>query len=128
MDQVQVDRQAIQGSEARVAIAENRLRAPVRDPSAARSCHAALRHDPRVRLGATAPKRAGEQPLVMAELGLAAPVRVCSVEHGHTRLGGGRDRLESKLLVSALVGRHAHAPESNAELRRVKPCRATQGT
>jgi hypothetical protein len=128
MDQVQVDRQAIQRSKAVMAIADNRLRAPVRDPPAAGSCHATLRHDPRVPLSATAPNPAGEQPLVVTELGLAAPVRVCGVEHGHTRLGGGRDRLESKLLVSALVGRHAHAPESDAELRRVKPCRTTQGT
>jgi hypothetical protein len=43
------------------------------------------------------------------------------VEHGHPRRVGGRDRLESKLLVAALIGRHAHAPEPDAELRRIKP-------
>jgi hypothetical protein len=51
-----------------------------------------------------------------------------SVEHGHTRLGGGRDRLTGKLLVAALLGRHAHAAESDAELRRVKPSRDIHDT
>ena len=128
MDQVEVDRQAVQRSEARLAIVDNRFRAPVRHPPAMRARHSSLRHDARVPLRAAAPQRAGEQPLVLTERGLAVPVRVCGVEHGHTRFGGGCDRLESKLLVAARVGRHAHAPESDAKVRRVKPFRATQGT
>ena len=79
-------------------------------------------------LRAAGPERADEQPLVVTELILTAPIRVCGVEDSHTRPGGGSDRLVGELLVMALVRRQAHAPESNAELRRVKPFRTTQGT
>jgi len=59
MDQVEVDRDASERSEARFAVAVDCLRASVRQPAPIRSRHAALRHDARLPLGATAPKRAG---------------------------------------------------------------------
>ena len=84
-----------------------------------------------IRALASAPaaaESAGEQPLVVAELVVAAAVRARGVEHGDARLGGGRDRLERELLVAVLVRRQAHAAETDAELRGGKPSRATQDT
>ena len=52
----------------------------------------------------------------MAELELAVPVGVRGVEHGHARVGGGRDRFESERLVAVLVGGQAHAAEADAQL------------
>ncbi len=128
MDEVEVDREAVQSGEARLAVAADRLRATVRYPRAVGSRHAALRHDPCARVRAAAPKTARQQPLVVAELVLTAAVRVRSVEHGDAGLGGGRDRLERELLVAVLVRRHPHAAEADAELGRVKPSRAIQET
>jgi hypothetical protein len=65
-------------------------------------------------------------PLVTIELRRAVPVGVRCVEHGHTLVGRSRDRLESQFLVAALVGRQAHAAETDAELRGVEPGGATQ--
>ena len=118
MDEVEVDGQAVQGSEACVAVGQNRLRAPVWDPPAARSRHATFRDDSCAVIRTAAAKRASQQPLVVAELVLSQAIRVRGVEDGDTGLGGGRDRLESDLLVSALVRRHAHAAETDAQLRR----------
>jgi hypothetical protein len=119
MDQVEVDRQAVQSGKARLAVAENRLRAPVRHPSAPGPRHAALGNDARVPLRPIAAKSAGEQPFVLTEWDLAPTVRARGVEHGYTRPGGGRDRRDRTLLVVNLVGRQAHASESDAQLRRV---------
>jgi hypothetical protein len=52
VDEVEVDRQAVQGGEARLAVGAQRLRATVRDPAAVGPRHAALRHDPRGLVGA----------------------------------------------------------------------------
>src|SRR5438552_1954362 len=65
-DEVEVDRQARQGSEARLAVTENRLRAPVGDPRAAGPRHAALRDYPGALVRAAAAKRAREQALVVS--------------------------------------------------------------
>ncbi len=65
MDEVEVDRQAVQSRKARFAVRANRLRATVRNPAAAGPSHAAFRHDARARLSAPATKSAGEQRLVV---------------------------------------------------------------
>jgi hypothetical protein len=70
----------------------------------------------------------GKESLVVPELSCAMRVRVRGVEHGHTRVNSGRDRLESEPLVAAVVCRQAHAPETDAELRGVQPTRAIQET
>ena len=76
--------------------------------------------------GAGASQGAGEQALVVAELGLAAAVRMSGVEHGHARRERGRDCVARERLVAVGVGRHAHAAEADAELRGVKPTRTIQ--
>ena len=126
VDEVEVDRQAVQGGEARFAVGENRSRATVRDPSAAGSCHAALRDDVRTPHRATAMQRTRDESLVVSELSGSVPVRVSGVEHRHTGAGCRRDRLERELLVAAVVGRHAHAPETDAKLGGVQPSMAIQ--
>jgi hypothetical protein len=128
VDEVEVDRQADESGEACFAVGANRLRATVRDPPAAEPRHATLRHDPGAHVRPRAAEAARQQSLVVSELSRVAAVRARCVEHGHTRLGGGRDRLESELLVTALVRRHAHAAETDAQLRGGKPSRATQAT
>ena len=90
-----------------------------RGASAAVARHPAFRHDPRPLAGARASERTGQQPLVVAELGLVAAVRARSVEHGDSRVGRRRDRRERALLVAVLVGGEAHAAEADAELRRI---------
>ena len=72
MDEVEVDRQAVESGEARFAVGADRLRAAVRDPRAAGARHAALRHDPRARVRAGAAEAAGQQPLVVPS-SLAGP-------------------------------------------------------
>src|SRR3954469_10806498 len=62
----------------------------------------------------------------MTELQLAAPVGTGGVEDAYARLDRGRDRLDCKFLVALRAGRHSHAAESDAELLRFKPSRATQ--
>ncbi len=119
MDQVEVDREAVESGEARFAVGANRLRTAVGDPAATGSRHAALGHDPRGGIGLRAPETMGEQPFVV-------PVRPRGVEHGDSRLGGGRDRLESLLLVPVLVRRHPHAAETDAELRGGEPAGVSQ--
>ena len=47
VEQVEVDRQAVERREARLAVGPDRLRAPVGQPAAARPRHAALGHDAR---------------------------------------------------------------------------------
>ena len=121
MDEIQVDRDAVQGGETRFAVGEDRLGAAIRDPGAAGASHASLGHDPRRRLRAAPAESACDQLLVVA-------VRARGVEHRHARLGGGRDRRERALLVTVLVRRQAHAAETDPELRGIKPCRATQAT
>jgi hypothetical protein len=53
VDEVEVDRQAVERGQARLAVGANRLRAPVGDPAAAVAPHAALGHDPSRRICAT---------------------------------------------------------------------------
>ena len=93
MDQVEIDRKAIQRVEARLAVSADRLRASVRHPPGSGSRHAALGHDTRLPLRAATPKGVGEQALVVTELILPVPIRVRGVEHGHMRGSGGCDRL-----------------------------------
>ena len=52
MDEVEVDRESVQSSEACFAIGLYRSRATVGDPPTTGSRHAALRHDPSAALGA----------------------------------------------------------------------------
>ena len=66
MDEVKVDRQSVQRSEARFTVGENDAGATIGDPRVAGSRHAALRHDARVVLRATAAKRAGQQSFVVS--------------------------------------------------------------
>ena len=47
---------------------------------------------------------------------LVVAVRLRGVEDRHARLDGGRDRLDRELRVAALVRRHPHATEADAEL------------
>ena len=119
MDEVEVDREAVESGEARLAICADRLRAAVGDPAATGPRHAALGHDPRGDIGLRAPETMGEQPFVV-------PVRPRGVEDGDSRLGGGRDRRESLLLVTVLVRRHPHAAETDAELRGGEPAGVSQ--
>ena len=111
VDEVEVDREAVERAEAGLAVRVERLRPAVRDPGAAGPGHASLRHDPRASLGAAAAERAREEPLVVA-------VRPGRVEDGHAGPGGGRDRLEREL--GALLRRQPHAAEADARLRGVE--------
>src|SRR5438046_329839 len=69
---------------------------------------------------------AGQQALVVAELRRVAPVRAGGIEDCAARVGCGGNRLQGELLVAPLVRRQAHAAQTDAELRGVKPARATQ--
>jgi hypothetical protein len=69
----------------------------------------------------------GDEPFVVTELELAASIRVRGVEDSYPRCRTGGDRLERKLVVAVVSGRHPHAPEPDPELRRVKPSRAPDG-
>ena len=81
VQQIEVDRQAGERGQARLAVSPEGAGPPVRYPVAARSRHAALRDDPRQgRVAST--ESAGEQPLVVPELGLVAPVGPGGVEDG----------------------------------------------
>ena len=119
--QVEVDREAVERREARLAVGADGLCPSVGHPCAADPPHAALRHDPRFCPGAAAAEPAGEQPLVVAELPFAVAVRPCGVEDRDAGLGGGGDRVERTLLVAVRVRREAHAAEADAELRGAKP-------
>ncbi len=119
VDEVEVDGQAVERSEARLAVGPNRLRSTVRDPGVAGARHAALGHDARGRVGAACSQTPNEQPLVVAEVGRAEAVGARGVEDGDACLGRGSDRLEGELLVPVLVRRHPHAAEADAELRGV---------
>ncbi len=72
VQEVGVDRQAVKGGEARLAVCADGLGPAVGHPGAARAGHAALGDDAGAALGAAASQRAGQQPLVVAELGLAS--------------------------------------------------------
>jgi hypothetical protein len=60
VDEVEVDRQAVQSRQTRLAVGANRLRATVRGPSVAGAGHASLRDDPRARVRATAAESSAE--------------------------------------------------------------------
>ena len=97
--QVEVDRQAVERREARLAVARG---SPSRDrpgtQPAAGPRHAALRHD-RAR-SRRAAESAGEQPLVVAELAARRAVGARGVEHRHPGVDRGGDRLDRALLVA----------------------------
>ena len=126
MDQVEVDLQAVECGEARLAVGADGLRATVGQPAAAGPGHPALRDDPSARVRAAATESSCQQGLVVAELFGVQPVGARGVEDGDPRSGGGRNGLEGALLVAVLVGREAHAAEADAELRRGRPATATQ--
>ena len=108
VQEVEVDREAVERGETRLAVGADRLRAAVRHPGAAGTGHAALGHDPGGLRRAAAAQCAREQLLVVL-------VRTRRVEDGYPRLGGGRDRLERRL------GRQPHAAEADPQLRRIEP-------
>ena len=107
VDQVEVDREAVERREARLAVGADRLRATVGRPGAADPPHAALRHDPRASLRADPTERAGEQPLVVAELPFAVTVGAGGVEDRDTGPGCRGDRRERALLVAVGPSRGA---------------------
>ena len=120
MNEIQVDRETVQGGETRFAVGEDRLGATIRDPGTAGAGHASLGHDPRRLLRATPAESVCDQLLVVA-------VGARGVEHRHARLRGRRDRRERALLVMVLVRRQAHTAESDPELRGIKPWTSTLG-
>ena len=73
VDQVDVDRQAVERGEARLAVREDRLGAPIGHPAAPLPRHAALRDDARGRVRAAGAQGTREQPLVVTELGRPCP-------------------------------------------------------
>ena len=121
VEEVEVDLEAVQRDEARLASGQDGLRATVRDPRSSGSGHAALRHDPRARLGADSAQGARQQALVVPELAFVAAVGVGGVEDRYARRRSGRDRLERDPLVASVVGREAHAAEADPKLRRFEP-------
>ena len=121
MDEVEVDREAVERFEARLAVGANRLRAPVRDPPAARAGHASLGHD---RAVASAPASRSAR----ASSASFVAVRAGGVEHGDAGLGGRRDRRERAFLVTILVRRQPHAAEADAELRVREPGQDAQAS
>ena len=127
MDEVQVDRQPVQGGEARLAIAENRLGATVRNPAAVRPRHASFGHDPRAPIRAASAQRPGDEPLVAAHVRLTGSVRVRGVEDGDPGIDGGGDRVARKRVVTIGVGRDAHAAETDAKVVGSEPPRDCSG-
>jgi hypothetical protein len=121
VEQVEVDRQAVESGQARLAVGADRLRAAVGSPPALERCHPTLGHDPRGPVRAAATESAGQQRLVVA-------VGPRGVEHRDARRGGGRDRRERVLLVAVVVRRQAHAAETDSELRRRQPDWTSQAT
>ncbi len=121
MDEVEVDRQAVERVEARLAVRPDRLRPPVRRPGAVRPRHAALRHDSSGRVRTARPKGACQQPLVVTKLFCAAPVCMRSIEHRDAGARRRCDGLQRALVVALLVGRETHAAEPDAELVRSRP-------
>ena len=124
VEEVQVDRETVEGIEARLAVRTNRPGPAVRDPTAADPRHPALRHDARRRRGAHPPQAVREEPLVVAELVVAEAVGPRGVEDGDSRLHGRGDRREPARLVPLCIRRQPHAAEADAELGRSKPWRA----
>ena len=123
VEEVEVDREPVERLETRLAVRADRLRAAVGDPGTLRPRHAALRHDPRSRVGATRTQSTGEQPLVVAELLRPEPVRARGVEHGDACACGGRDGRERSLLVPVGVRREPHAAEPDLQLAGAGPGR-----
>ena len=126
VQQIEVDRQAGERGQARFAVSPEGAGPPVRYPVAARSRHAALRDDPRQgRVAST--ESAGEQPLVVPELGLVAPVGPGGVEDGDAAIDSRGDRLDGALLLSVGVGREPHAAKADPQLGGVEPVRRGRG-
>jgi hypothetical protein len=107
VDEVEVDRDAVERREACLAVAADRLRPPVRHPPVADARHPALGDDAHAAPGAGAPQRGREQRFVVG-------VRAGSVEHGDAGRGSRGDRPGV---------REPHAAEADPQLRAVKPCR-----
>ena len=111
VQEVQIDRHAVEGVETRLAVRSDRPRSAVGNPGAAGPRHAALRHDARA---GDVPECPGDERLV--------PVRPSGVEHGDAGLRCGGDRGEGVLLVRG----QPHAPEPDAEL--VAPAAKASGS
>lgn len=126
VEEVEIGGQAVEGEQARFAIAGDRLGAAVRNPRAAGARHAARGHDARAARARARAEGAGEEPLVVAELVLAAAVGAGGVEDGDTGFGRRGDRRGGAVLVAALVGREAHATNADAKLGGVRPWRTRQ--
>ena len=126
VEEVEVDREPVECLETRLAVRPDRLRTAVGDPGTRRTRHAALRHEPRSRLGATRTQSTGEQPLVVTELLRPEPVRARGVEHGDACACGGRDGRKRSLLVPVGVRREPHAAEPDLELAGAGPGRHRQ--
>ena len=110
MDEIGVDRDAVQRAEARLAVAEDRLRPPVRHPSGAQTRHRTFGDDPRRTLGATAAQRAGHKPLVVTVSSFTRAVGARGVEYGDPR----SDRRGDRLLAFARVTRQTHTAQADA--------------
>ena len=128
VDEVQVDLQAVQRSQARFAVGENRLGATVRYPLVSGPRHAAFGDDPRLGLRATVAERAGKQSLVVSVVKRVTPIRVGCIEHRDPRLGGRDNRRNRLVLIAVGIRRQSHAAESDSELRRVQPFSAHRDT
>ncbi len=121
VDEVEVDRQPVEGDEARFAVGTDRLRATVGNPTAVESAHASLRHDPSVPLCPGAAECAREPGLVL-------PVGACGVEDADAGFGSGRDRLEraaprfgSRPSTAACSRGRCGAPARRATRTRLEP-------
>ena len=91
MDEIQVDGQAVQCGEARLAIAEDRFGTTVGNPAAARPRHPAFGDNPRTPIRVAAAQRSGNEPLVVSQVRLTGSVRVRRVEDGDPGVDGGSD-------------------------------------
>ena len=121
--QVEVDRTPVERLEARLAVRPQCLCAPVRHPATAVAAHAALRDDPDPIRRPGLPEHASDEPLVVTELRLVAPVRACRVEHRDPCREGRRDRPLRSLGVALPVGRETHAAEPDPRLVGIEPRR-----
>ena len=114
MEQVTVDRDAVQGGQARLAVGADRPWPPVGDPGASRPGHPALGDDARPARCPAGAQSPGEQALVVAEVGGVEAVGAGRVEHRDALLRRGSDRPERTRVRAIPVGREPHAAEAHA--------------
>jgi hypothetical protein len=120
VQQVQVDGQAVEGGQARLAVGPDRSGPPVGDPAAVAG-HASLGDDAGGAAGGVAAQGAGQQPLTVAEVGGAVSVGPGGVEHREAGGEGGGDDLVGPIVVGFDVGGEAHAAEPNAPFGGFQP-------